>query len=423
MRRASAKSCIEKPLAKPQGLCGLVVDRPAKRKANEAAENGTSTLRPEFTPIPRKANRPMMTRSPVPASKKRPAQRSAPAGAHRSLAGTAALLAAGAAAATAAVTYARAKRAERRNPPVGRIIEVDGVRVHVHMTGEGPPLVLLNGNGTMVQDWLISGLVDGLRRDWRVICIDRPGYGYTGRPRTRLWTAPAQADLMAKTLRRLGIERPAVLGHSWGTMAALALALDHPETVRGLVLLSGYYFPTRRLDAWAFTPPAIPILGDAMRYTVSPLLARMIAPRMIAKMFEPLPVPRRFTARFPLDLALRPWQIRASAEDSAFMVPGATALAKRYRELHLPVAILSGTDDRVVTPERQSVRLADYIEGAELTLVPGVGHMLHYSAHNEIARAAARIAARSEAQGDEMFRGMEASPGIEPGCKDLQSSA
>ncbi|HEX8663945.1 MAG TPA: alpha/beta fold hydrolase, partial [Beijerinckiaceae bacterium] len=139
----------------------------------------------------------------MPASKKRPVQRPAPAArTRRSLAGTAALLAAGAAAATAAVVYARAKRAERRNPPVGRIVEVDGVRVHVHMTGEGPPLVLLNGNGTMVQDWLISGLADVLRRDWRVVCIDRPGYGYTGRPRTRLWTAPAQADLVAKTLRR-----------------------------------------------------------------------------------------------------------------------------------------------------------------------------------------------------------------------------
>ena len=366
----------------------------------------------------------MMTRSPVPASRKRPVQRPAPAaGPRRSFAGAAALLAAGAAAATAAVVYARAKRAERRNPPVGRILEVDGIRVHVHITGEGPPLVLLNGNGTMVQDWLISGLVDALRRDWRVICIDRPGYGYTGRPRTRLWTAPAQADLIRKTLRRLGIERPVVLGHSWGTMAALALALDHPEAVRGLVLLSGYYFPTKRLDVWAFAPPAIPILGDVMRYTVSPPLARMLAPRMIAKMFEPLPVPRRFTARFPLDLALRPWQIRASAEDSAFMVPGAAALVKRYRELDLPVEILSGTEDRVVTPERQAVRLRDRIEGAELTLVPGVGHMLHYFAHDEIARAAARVAERSEAEDDEMFRRMEASPGLEPGCKDLQSSA
>ena len=340
-----------------------------------------------------------MNRHSMPAS----AKRSRPAAEKpRSYRGYALLAAGAAAAATAAVVYARAKRAERRHPPTGRLLEVDGIRVHVDMTGEGPPVVLLNGNGTMVQDWAISGLVDALRRDFRVIAIDRPGYGYTERPRTRLWTAPAQADLIWKTLLRLGIERPIVVGHSWGTMAALALALDHPEAVRALVLLSGYYFPTKRLDVWAFAPPAIPVVGDVMRYTVSPLLGSVLAPKMVAKMFEPLAVPRRFTTHFPIELALRPWQIRASAEDSAFMVPGAAALQKRYRELRLPVAILSGTEDRVVTPKHQSVRLTDRIEDAELTLVPGIGHMLHYFAQDEIARAVDRVAARSKAEADVM---------------------
>jgi pimeloyl-ACP methyl ester carboxylesterase len=332
------------------------------------------------------------------------------------------LVAGAAAAATAALVYAGAKRAERRHPPTGRIIDVDGVAVHLHVMGEGPPLVLLNGNGTMVHDWLVSGLVDRLRHRYRVIAIDRPGYGYSERPRGRLWTARAQGDFIHRTLARLGIERPLVLGHSWGALVALALALDHPQAVRGLVLLSGYYFPTGRLDVWAFTPPAIPVVGDVMRYTVAPLLVRAIAPRLIAKMFEPLPVPRRFASRFPLDLALRPWAIRASAEDSALMVPGAASLHERYRALRLPVAILSGSDDRVVTPKRQAVRLADRIAGAELTLVPGVGHMIHYAAHDEIARAVDRVASRSGDE-EESLAGLEASPGIEPGCKDLQSSA
>jgi len=192
------------------------------------------------------------------------------------------LLAAGAVAtaAAAAAVYAAAKRAERRYPPTGRIVDVGGIGVHVHVAGEGPPLVLLNGNGTMVRDWIISGLVDRLARRYRVIAIDRPGYGYSERPHGRLWTARAQADLLHRTLARLGVERPIVLGHSWGTLVALALALDQPEAVRGLVLLSGYYFPTGRLDVWAFAPPAIPVLGDLMRYTVSPVLGRMLAPKL-----------------------------------------------------------------------------------------------------------------------------------------------
>ncbi len=283
------------------------------------------------------------------------------------------LLAAGAVAAAAAAAAGNppAIRAERRYPPTGRIIDVDGIGVHVHVAGEGPPLVLLNGNGTMVHDWIISGLVDRLARRYRVIAIDRPGYGYSERPRVRLWTARAQADLVRRTLARLGVERPIVLGHSWGTLVALALALDHPEAVRGLVLLSGYYFPTGRLDVWAFAPPAIPVLGDLMRYTVSPALGQMLAPKLIAKMFEPLPVPQRFATRFPLDLALRPWAIRASAEDSALMVSG-----RRRPAGSLPRARPAGRDPLRYGRSGRHARapggaLAGRIADSELTLVPG----------------------------------------------------
>jgi pimeloyl-ACP methyl ester carboxylesterase len=305
----------------------------------------------------------------------------------------AAVVAAGLAA-TAAFFYARARQAERRHPPLGRLFRIDGVQVHVHIAGEGPPLVLLNGNGSMVHDWLVSGLFDRLRRSYRVIAIDRPGYGYSERPRDRIWTPRIQAGLVRRTLAHLGVERPIVLGHSWGTL--VALALEHPKEVRGLVLLSGYYFPTARLDVWALSPPAIPLIGDAMRYTVWAASARLIAPIIVRRSFAPLPVPPRFAMRFPLKLALRPWQLKASAEDSAFMVPAAAALRKRYRALGIPVAILSGTEDRIIAPNRQSIRLHETIPQSELTLLPGLGHMIHYFAQDEIAAAVDGVLRRSE---------------------------
>ena len=58
-----------------------------------------------------------------------------------------------------------------------------------------------------------------------------------------------QAELLHTALRQLGVERPVVAGHSWGTLVALALAERHQADVAGLVLLSGYYFWTLRPDA------------------------------------------------------------------------------------------------------------------------------------------------------------------------------
>jgi pimeloyl-ACP methyl ester carboxylesterase len=288
---------------------------------------------------------------------------------------------------TAAVIHHRARRAERHHPPIGRLLDIDGVRTHVYAVGQGQPVVLLHGNGAMIHDWIISGLIDRLRGSYRVIAIDRPGSGFTERPRSTLWTPPAQAELIDRTLRRLGLENPIIVGHSWGALVALALALKRPGTLKGLLLLSGYYFPTKRLDVLAFSPPALPVIGDAMRYTVSPVITRLLAPGIITRLFAPNPVPRRFEIRFPLDLALRPSQLRASAEDLAFMVPAAARLQHRYGGLALPVAVMTGDGDEIVTPARQSMRLHRTIPGSTLKILPGLGHMIHYSAADEIAIA------------------------------------
>ncbi|HYO60986.1 MAG TPA: alpha/beta hydrolase, partial [Actinomycetota bacterium] len=60
---------------------------------------------------------------------------------------------------SAFVNHRLAKKAERDNPPMGKFIEVDGVRLHYVERGSGRPLVLLHGNGSMAQDFLSSGLV------------------------------------------------------------------------------------------------------------------------------------------------------------------------------------------------------------------------------------------------------------------------
>src|SRR4051794_18847299 len=146
-----------------------------------------------------------------------------------------------------------AEAAETRRSP-GRFVEVDGLRVHYIARGKGRPVVLIHGNGTMAEDFVICGLVDQLAKRYRVIAIDRPGFGHTERPRHRIWTASAQARLVRRVLERLNVERPVIVGHSWGNIVSLALATQAPDELQGLLLLSGYYYPTRRADVALITP-------------------------------------------------------------------------------------------------------------------------------------------------------------------------
>lgn len=287
-----------------------------------------------------------------------------------------------------------ADRAEDANPPAGSFVEVDGVRLHYVEAGRGPPLVLLHGNGSMIQDFETSGLIRLAARRHRVIVFDRPGYGYSDRPRSTVWTDRAQAALLAAALEPLDVGPATVLGHSWGCSVAVALARFHPKAVGALVLASGYFYPSVRADVFAASGPAVPILGDVMRYTVSPLLARLVWPLVTRKIFGPMPVPERFDG-FPKEMAFRPSQIRASAAEAALMIPDAYAASGRYGDLDLPVVIIAGEEDRLVDIDDQSGRLHEDVPGSTFHRVPGVGHMVHQSAPEAVMAAIDEAARRA----------------------------
>ena len=286
-------------------------------------------------------------------------------------------LAAAALGASFLFVQARTALAERAHRVRGRLVEVDGVRLHYLERGEGSPVVLLHGLGSMIDDFVLSGLFARAAEHHRVIAIDRPGYGRSSRPRDRSWHPAAQAELIQRALRRLDVYCPTLFGHSYGATVALAYAASYP--VERLVLASGYYYPSVRLDAPLLVPPGIPVIGDLMRYTVSPLLGRLLWPGWLRLIFAPRPVPRRFRP-FPAWMALRPSQLRAVGEDAATLLPAVSAMKAGYRRIRVPTALIAGADDRYVSTDAQTRRLHAELPAAQLVVVPGAGHMVHHAA-------------------------------------------
>ena len=88
-----------------------------------------------------------------------------------------------------------------------------------------------------------------------------------------------------------------MLGHSWGTLPALELALHETAAVSQTHIVVRLLFSKRALGCADFSVPAIPIIGDVMRYTVSAVLARLLIKRTAKAMFAPQPVPPDFLQR------------------------------------------------------------------------------------------------------------------------------
>ena len=281
--------------------------------------------------------------------------------------------------ASAVLVQYLARRAEANHRPTGNLQVIGNQTVHVVDRGSGPPVIVLHGNGSMIEDPLSSTVIDLLAEGHRVIAIDRPGFGLSDRNQSGEWTPEREAQHVARIIRTLGLERPVVVAHSWATLVALSLALDEPDLVSGLVLISGYYYPTVRTDVAAQSVVALPLVGDALRHTLLPLFARATAPRAFKRMFSPLNPTKEFLRQYSVPMATRPSQLRSVAHDTATMPKAARRLSARYAELLIPIELIAGSEDCIVSTTDQSERLQSELPNSSLEVVKGAGHMVHHA--------------------------------------------
>lgn len=296
----------------------------------------------------------------------------------------------------ALLVYVAAKIVERRNPPIGHFLEIDGTKLHYLERGSGLPVIFLHGNGTMLQDFTLSEAFTSAAKENRAIAFDRPGFGYSTRPHGKRWTASDQADVIVQALQSLNCKPATIVGHSWGTLVALALAERHPALVRSIVLLSGYFYPIPRFDAALAVMGATPVIGDVLRYTLTPVVGLIMLPATLKLMFAPSSIPEKFSREFPRLMMLRPWQLRASLGDGAVMLTAAADLQRSYDSLQMPVFIAAGQDDRIVD-HWHSNQLHQQLRASQLQIIPGVGHMVQHSAPNHVAELIDRAIGHSRA--------------------------
>ncbi|MCD2323498.1 alpha/beta hydrolase [Sphingomonas sp. IC-56] len=289
----------------------------------------------------------------------------------------AAPLGAGAAAAGALVAWSAyaARKAEALAPADGQFIELAGAQLHYVDLGprDAPVLVMVHGLMGQLRNFSHS-LAERLTADYRVILVDRPGWGHSAVRGARPGITE-QAAITAALIEALGLGRPLVVGHSLGGAVALALGLDRPELVRGLALIAPLSQPVNRAPK-----PFLGLLVPApLRFAAAWLLAvpagavsRAATARAV---FAPDPVPDDFATRGGGALALRPKSYMAGSFEILNVRGEMRKLRERYSEMRVPVAILFGREDRVLDPQLNGEQTAGEIPGATLTRVEG-GHML-----------------------------------------------
>ncbi|QJU60688.1 alpha/beta hydrolase [Sphingomonas sp. AP4-R1] len=299
-------------------------------------------------------------------------------------------VAAGAAAAVGAVLGAgflfsalTRRRSERVAPPTGRFVTVDGARLHVVEAGSGPPILIIHGLGGQLRHFSYA-LLARLADTHRVILVDRPGAGHS--PRIAGYGIAQHAALVARLIEEMGIDRPIVVGHSFGGAVALALALDHLRLVRRLVLIA----PLTQPDMVVHQPfkaflAARPWVREAACTTVAVPLGAAIRHRAHRATFWPEPIAPDFDVAGGGALVLRPATLAAGFEEISTAAIQLASMAPRYPQIDMAVSILFGRGDQVLDPAIHGARTAEAIPGARLEMIEG-GHMLPVTQPDVVAR-------------------------------------
>ena len=254
----------------------------------------------------------------------------------------------------------------------------DGLLLHVDMTGEGPPIVLLHGFTGSSASW--ATLRAALDATHTTIAVDLPGHGRSSSPSDPTRYALTRfANDVVRVLDSLHLERVALLGYSMGGRAALRLALAHPARVAALVLESaspGIEDPVQRHERVAAD---IALATSIERDGVDAFVSR----------WEDLPmwVSQRRLAETVLD-AQRAQRMASDAGGLANSLRGAGAgvdesVIHRLAELIVPTLVVVGALDEPYVALGRSIRQA--LPDARLTVVPESGHAVHLERPDALA--------------------------------------
>ncbi len=225
----------------------------------------------------------------------------------------------------------------------------------------------------------------------RVIAFDRPGMGFSTRPKRRGETLALQARCAARVLEASGQGPALIVAHSLGSAVSLRLALDFPHLVTGLVLVAPASHPYPYDNAWWAKLAANPLFGPAFCGLLVPWIGPLMSASGIGHNFWPNSAPADYYQDAGVGLIFRPNAFAASAKDVVATKAEFAAQAPNYPELFAPIVVITADKDRIVNPKLHARALAAELPAAELVTAPSAGHMPHRMRTDLVLAAIRRV--------------------------------
>jgi putative magnesium chelatase accessory protein len=258
-------------------------------------------------------------------------------------------------------------------------VHAGGLRWHVQQIGRGPVALLVHGTGAATHSW--RHLAPLLAEHFTVVAPDLPGHGFTETPEPSGMTLEAMAGGLTALLHGLG-HRPAIVaGHSAGAAVLARMCLDQMIAPSALVSLNG---------------ALLPIGGRASRWMLP--LARMLAtsalvPRLVAGFARREGLVERMVADTGSSVEPEGVELYRRLVSSPGHVAAAIRmmaswdldrLARELPKLAPHLLLIAGSNDKTIACN-DAARVQQMVPGAQLAIMPGLGHLAHEERPEEVA--------------------------------------
>jgi pimeloyl-ACP methyl ester carboxylesterase len=255
------------------------------------------------------------------------------------------------------------------------MLQIDGLTVRSRVGGQGPQVLLLHGWGGAIESF--APVLDDLHRSYTVAAFDLPGFGQSSLPPST-WGSADYARLTLKIMDRLQMDRPHLIGHSFGGQVSIQLAATTPERVGKLVLVCSAGIRTR---------PALATRLKRMAARLGKWLAAhggWIGERLRAAIYR-----RVQSQDYANAGALRPTLVRVVSEDLAPSLP----------LIQSPTLLVWGAQDRAV-PLAAARVMAQLIPDAQLEVFENAGHFVYLDQFDRFRLLVGRFLRQPDQRGE-----------------------
>lgn len=251
------------------------------------------------------------------------------------------------------------------HPAIGKSVVAAGLKTNYHELGSGRPIILLHGSGMGVSGWENwHRVMPDLAKTHRVLAPDIAGFGFTERPTDTEYNIKFWVRHLDGFIEALGLEKPVLVGNSFGGSLALAFAARQSERLAGMVLMgtpAGDFLRKNSSSAWYYEP-SVENMGALLRefpYDKSIVTEEMIRSRHEVTMLA---------GGLEAYRALFPEPGPAGEERPVRGLPEST-----LAQVTTPVLALHGREDRMI-PLECGYRIVQHVPNAELHVFGKCGH-------------------------------------------------